>query len=366
MKKLLLSLLFVCTNVFSAGIAGLNYTTYAAGGPQPSIYNRTILSTGTVSTINFGWGGGYVLNSGRAEGVIVKFTGYINIPTSGTYYFGGNADDGLIIIVNNTTVLHSWIENGGDFRYGAINLTAGIMPIEVWYYENGGGAMVNLQWHMNGYWQLVPSSVLATDNTYWVPALCCGASSSAFNANQVNTAKVTTFNNRTSADSQVYIEQIGNFNSITINQQGTKNNYAKYNGIGDSNTVNINQSGNASTTTNYTDLTINGSYNNASITQQSTGGAKGAFVSITNNNNSLVLQQKDNGNHYSEINLSGGNKTVNITQQGSAAHMSNVTLSGNPTSLSLTQSGATQQHYSINQNCGTAGGCAAITVIQGQ
>jgi hypothetical protein len=366
MKKLLLGLLFVCSNVFAAGTAGLNYETYAAGGPQPSIYNRTLLSRGSVSTINFGWGSGYVLNSGRAEGVIVKFSGYINIPTSGTYYFGGNADDGLSINIGNTNVLHSWIENGGDFRYGVVNLTAGILPIEVWYYENGGGALVNLQWFMNNSWQIVPTSVLATDSTYWVPALCCGASSSAFNATPSNTTKAINFVNRTSADSQVYIEQIGNFNDVTVNQQGTRNNYAKYSGVGDSNDVTINQSGNASTTSNYTDLTINGSYNTVSITQQSTGGAKGAFVNVTNNNNNVNLLQKDNGNHYSEINLSGGNKTVGITQQGSAAHMSNVTLSGNPSSLSLTQSGAIQQHYSINYNCATAGGCAGVTVIQGQ
>jgi hypothetical protein len=198
------------------------------------------------------------------------------------------------------------------------------------------------------------------------PALCCGGSSEPFNANATNTAKALNFRNRTSGDSQVYIEQIGNFNDVNVNQQGTKNNYVKYSGVGNSNDVNINQSGNASTTSNYIDLTINGSNNSANITQQSTGGAKGAFVNINNNNNNVTLQQKDNGNHYSEINVIGGNKTIGITQQGSAAHMSNVTLSGNPSSLSLTQSGTTQQFYSINNNCATSGGCAAITVIQGQ
>ena len=130
-------MLLFCSNVFAAGSAGLNFETYAGGGAYPSIYNRTLLSTGIVSSINFNWGGGYVLNSGRADGVIVHFTGYINIATSGLYYFGGNADDGLIINVNNTSVVNSWIESGGSFRSGSIQLTAGIVPIEVWYYENG-------------------------------------------------------------------------------------------------------------------------------------------------------------------------------------------------------------------------------------
>ena len=143
----------------------------------------------------------------------------------------------------------------------------------------------------------------------WVPTLCCGGSSTAFSANPINSAKVTNFYNRTTADSQVYIEQIGNSNSITVNQQGTKNNYTKYYGNGDSNTVTVNQSGNSSTAANYTDITLNGSYNTLSVTQQSTGGSKGAFINVTGNSDNLTLKQKDSGNHYSEINLSGGSKT---------------------------------------------------------
>jgi hypothetical protein len=54
-----------------------------------TINNRTLLSSGVVSTVNYQWGGGAVLNSGRAEGVIVRFHGFINIPTAGTYSFGG-------------------------------------------------------------------------------------------------------------------------------------------------------------------------------------------------------------------------------------------------------------------------------------
>ena len=59
------------------------------------------------------------------------------------------------------------------------------------------------------------------------------------------------------------------------------------------------------------------------------------------------------------------NKNVDITQQGSASHMARVTLTGLPVDLSLTQTGSTQQYYSINFNCATAGGCSAIQVQQG-
>jgi hypothetical protein len=198
------------------------------------------------------------------------------------------------------------------------------------------------------------------------PEFCCGGSSAAFTPNPVNTSKVTNFVNRTIQDSQVYIEQIGDVNTVVVQQTGTRNNYTEYNGNGSFNTVNITQSGNVSTAANYTELNINGNSNAVNLTQNSTGGTKGIFATVNNSNNSLTVLQKDSGSHYAEVLLNGGNKTVDITQEGSAGHMARVELSGNPIGLTLTQSGSTQQHYSINYNCTTAGGCGAVTVQQGQ
>jgi hypothetical protein len=196
--------------------------------------------------------------------------------------------------------------------------------------------------------------------------LCCGGVSTAFNADSLNTAKVMTFMNRTTQDSQVYITQIGNQNTITVNQTGTRNNYFEYDGNGSNNTITSTQTGTAATQANYIELTVNGNSNNVNLSQQSTGGAKGAFVTIQDNSNSLILQQKDSGSHYAEVSLSGGGKNVDILQQGSASHMARIGLTGLPVDLSLTQTGSTQNFYSINFNCATVGGCAKITVQQGQ
>jgi hypothetical protein len=203
--------------------------------------------------------------------------------------------------------------------------------------------------------------VTATANT-----LCCGGSAASFNSNPTNTAKVQAFVNRTTADSQVHIEQIGTQNVVEVNQSGTRNNYVEYYGNGLSNDINIAQSGNASTQANYVDLRVVGNFNSVDLQQTSTGGTKGIFADVSGNNNSLLVQQKDGGSHYAEITLSGGNKNVDVLQQGSAGHMAKVNLSGTPTDLSLTQSGSTQNYYSITHNCTTAGGCAKITVTQGQ
>jgi hypothetical protein len=375
-------LMLLCLTVHSqdvdaAGTAGLNYQNYAAGGAMPgytqdangNITNRTLLTTGTVNTVGLTTSSGAGLPT-RSDGFIVRFYGFINIPTAGTYYFGGQADDGIRIKVNNVSLVNSWIESGGDFRQsGPITLSAGAVPVEIMYYENGGGQMVNFWWFINGSWQIVPSTVLATDSTYFTPvapALCCGGSSAAFSANSTNVANVQGFTNRVIKDSQVYIDQIGDDNTITITQQGTKENKVSYQGNGSNNIVTINQTGNNSTTTNYIDLKITGDSNTANLTQTSTGGGKGIFATINNNNNSLIVQQKDSGSHYADIIVSGGNKNVDVLQQGSGNHMTKIDLSGNPVNLNLTQSGSTQQFYSIQHTCATAGGCAAITVTQGQ
>jgi hypothetical protein len=255
---------------------------------------------------------------------------------------------------------------------------------EAWYWNDTGGYGLNLKWDIGGGRTGIPNSAFTTgtlnnvvidttglaytnDAIVPVAGLCCGGSATPFDANSTSAAKVMNFVNRTSADSQVYIEQVGTQNKVTVDQSGTKNNYVNYYGNGLSNDVEIKQQGNGSTQVNYVDLQVIGNFNTVKIEQTSTGGAKGAFVNVQDNNNSLILKQQDGGNHYAEINLSGSNRTVDILQKGSASHMASVTLTGpQPSSLNLIQAGSTQQYYSITNNCTTAGGCAPITVTQGQ
>lgn len=194
--------------------------------------------------------------------------------------------------------------------------------------------------------------------------LCCGGVSTPFNANTQFNNRATAFTGRTTQDSRVVIEQIGNSSTISVTQIGTKNNYAEVRSTGSNNSVTVNQSGTNSTNANYIELSILGSNNSVNLQQSSTGGAKGIYSAVNSNNNSLTIDQSGSGNHYAEINLSGGNKTVNLTQSGSANHMSNINLSGGATSLTATQSGATQQYYSITHSCANIS-CGPITVTQG-
>jgi hypothetical protein len=372
MKKIFFCflLLFSCL-VQADGFSGLNYTTYAGTGATPNIsplYYSTPLSSGTVSTVNFNWGSGPVANSGRYDRVIIHYTGYFNPSYTGTYYFGTSTDDGSKLSINGITVINAWREQGPTFwQSNGVNLTANTpVSIDFWYYENGGGAVAQLYWQDPTYgWQIIPSTMLGTTSTHWTAALCCGGSSVAFNANQNNVSLVNNFINRTTNDSQVYIQQVGEGNRILVDQEGTKNNYTYIFNSGSNNNIDVTQKGNSSTVTNYSYTSVNGNGNIINITQNSTGGGKGAFATIQNNNNNLTLSQTDAGSHYAEVGLIGGNKTVNINQSGSASQMASVQLSGNPTSLTLQQSGATQNFYSIQFNCATVGGCSPINVKQG-
>ena len=71
--------------------ADLYYDTYAGTGARPSFPGNggsltypTKLSSGTVTSLNYNWGSGYVLDSGRGSSVIVNFYGYITIPGTGS------------------------------------------------------------------------------------------------------------------------------------------------------------------------------------------------------------------------------------------------------------------------------------------
>ncbi len=426
----LFSLVSTAQEVEAAGTAGLTYDFYRGTGPSPSLNPLAypaVVKTGVSPTINYSgaWGGtNSVLDTGYWDRFIVHWYGYINIPTAGTYTFGGNSDDGLIIKVNDTTVVNAWFDSGGAFKTGTpITLAAGVVPIEVWYYENGGGQTVNLQWDLNNTWQVVGSTYLATDNTYWIPATP-QYTSSITSAQQ---SRVDAFRARSYADASIHIEQVGDNNTITIVQKGRSsimgigqdkalidgdsnnitirqgvdaigNNEIKLRVVGNTNTLNLNQSnttqgtaiggnghylytdiyGNSNTLTtqqsntggvggHYAETTISGSSNN--ITNLQTGnGNKIMFTNIVGNNNTVTANQKDTGQHYLDLKLTGNGHSANVVQEGSASHRATIDLTnaGGSSSITLNQnSNTTPQVYNIQQSCANAAGCST-TVTQNQ
>lgn len=372
MKRLLIVLLFLYSSAHATGLVDLKFGRYQIADSQWNVSACMYTATCQIYSKNPGVAYKIPWTSGQlswSTGDYVSFvkTGNTTNPWNAIQY----SSNGQQKAVMGTGHI---INIGSDFFFfvGNDNNTGQLFSMTTGMSSTAGvtwtGTLNPTIAQVDNYAATGSTTPLSAGQTAQpaTPSLCCGGSATQFNASATNSAKVQEFVSRTTADSKVYVDQIGNQNTITINQTGTSNNSAHYVSNGSSNTTTIIQTGNGSTVANFVDLTVNGNHNTTNITQTSTGGTKGVFATISDNTNSLIIQQKDSGNHYAEVNLSGGNKNVDILQQGSASHMSKIGLSGLPVDLSLTQSGSTQNFYSIQFNCSTAGGCPKITVQQGQ
>ncbi len=114
-------------------------------------------------TVDFSWG-----NDSPEPGVInvdnfkVRWTGEVEIPSTGTYTFHTMTDDGIRLWVNDVLVLENWTDHGSTLDSGDINLEGGQRyPIKLEWYENGGGAICQLSWEGPQIArQIIPSSYL--------------------------------------------------------------------------------------------------------------------------------------------------------------------------------------------------------------
>jgi len=77
---------------------------------------------------------------------VLKFSGFIEIPTEGIYTFGTNSNDGSRLFIDDTLV----VDNDGPHSMrpltGIIPLKAGLHPIQVDYYNSGGSWGLEVTW----------------------------------------------------------------------------------------------------------------------------------------------------------------------------------------------------------------------------
>lgn len=402
--------------------ADLNYDTYAGTGAYPSFPGNggsltypTKLSSGTVSSINYSWGSGYVLDSGLTERVIVHFYGYLTVPGTGsqsvTFYL--QADDGVYMKLDSTVVINDWNEQGAttwNYVSSSQSLTGGqTYYIDMWWYENGGGASVKLYWNQSGSIALVPTSVYSTT----APTPTSAPTST-------QTSLRTTTRNITNSGNGIYIDQVGNNLDLDVVQEGddnliagtstTSSTTSKATISGDYNTVNLEQKSNNNVLLfgvngDHNDLTVSqgnhlsdsgghraiidvtGNYNSTSLTQYNIGFGSGQFadinisgndnsitstqretdkmlfVDVNGSNNTITTDQKDSGQHFLDITV-GSNQTVGVTQQGTGDHAATINMGGYSATLSLNQNSSTDQNYVLEQICANVSGCGTTTVTQ--
>jgi hypothetical protein len=287
------------------------------------------------------------------------------------------------------------------------------------YGSNGGAVYVTF-----GYGQFLSTHTYASNmndmlfmamQEEGLVATTASYTSSISNAqtNQISTARGVTH-----SGNGIYIEQVGDSNTLTIVQDGDDNliagngSLAKAEIVGDNNNTTLKQkgennvilfgiTGNSNTTTvdqgvttgsddNRVEFDINGDSNILSITQnhnntvgnnghyiavdidgdinnvntsQLNDSDKKAFISVQGDDNDIDVNQWGSGSHYTEIAV-GNDQTVDITQDGSGNHNASISMSGYDSGLDLTQDSSTGQVYSINQNCVNANGCGTTTITQ--
>lgn len=352
----------------SAAWADINYVTYAAGGATPCQGCGTVLSSGTVSSINFDWGGGNVLTSGRADGVSIHFTGYITVPGSGSQAitFYDRSDDGFVLKINGATVISNWREQGPAYYNGsgAITLSGGqTYSIDVWYYENGGGAVAQLFWNQGGSVALVPTSSYVTTMPNPKTFGDGGSALPAATITPAETAKISQTNSL--GHNSIYLQTYGFNNSVTVDQHGDYNVIKGTNGSqsavinGDYNTIVVTQGATlAAGHNNLLEMSVTGSSNNLTVNQQTSSNY--AEVNVSNGGNSLTFTQSGNNGKSLFANIAGSSNIINTTQQDSGAHFLELTIPTNNNNVSVTQSGNAQKLFSLTINSPNVG----VTVIQ--
>jgi RHS repeat-associated protein len=110
----------------------------------------------------FNWGTGSPIVGGPSE-FMTRWTGYVTAPTTGTYYFGTEADDGSRVRINGNAVMDNWSGCCSTAFGSGVPLTAGqAAAITVDHFDSGGAARMSLlvKSDPSGPAQLVPASWL--------------------------------------------------------------------------------------------------------------------------------------------------------------------------------------------------------------
>ncbi|MBC9928798.1 fibronectin type III domain-containing protein [Chitinophaga qingshengii] len=124
---------------------GLNYKYYnGTYSTLPNFNNLTPVKTGISATPDL---------SVRTQDInyAILWQGYINIPVTGSYKFETNSDDGSKLYIGTynpsaTALVNNDGLHGSQYASGTINLNKGSYPITISFFQQGGGANMQVYW----------------------------------------------------------------------------------------------------------------------------------------------------------------------------------------------------------------------------
>ncbi len=116
--------------------------------------------------IDFSWGTGSPFPGVGVNTFSARWTGQIEARHSERYTFSTLSDDGVRLWVNDLLIIDQWNDHAPTTHTGQIDLEAGVRyNVRVEYYENGGGAQMQLAWQSASQrFQVVPRNLLYAAN----------------------------------------------------------------------------------------------------------------------------------------------------------------------------------------------------------
>ena len=147
----------ITINVIGSGVGGTGTGWYAQYYKDASGTSHLVdppLGTRTDATINFndgtGWPNTLVPGAGT-DLVSVRWSAQLLVPSTSTYNFYTNSDDGVRLYINGQAVISNWTDHGPTINIGTVQLNAGqLYDIVLEFFENGGGAVISLEYEASG------------------------------------------------------------------------------------------------------------------------------------------------------------------------------------------------------------------------
>jgi predicted esterase len=142
----------------SSSTAGLSYKYYEGSWSMlPNFSTLQPKRTGSVSNFSLA-----PRKSNNLFGFV--FEGYIKISTAGTYTFYTASDDGSKLYINGQQIVNNDGMHGLQERSGSVQLTAGLHPIKVTYFEKYSGEQLSVSYSGPGISKRkIPDGVLSND-----------------------------------------------------------------------------------------------------------------------------------------------------------------------------------------------------------
>jgi len=122
----------------------------------------TFLASRVDTTVDFEWGTGVPMSGVPADSFCVRWTGTVNVPTSGNWTLYVSSEDGFRLYVDGA-LKRDWWQVGFEQEIGTtMLLAAGAHPITLEYFANVGHSACHLRWSGPGVAkQAIPRAALS-------------------------------------------------------------------------------------------------------------------------------------------------------------------------------------------------------------